>query len=57
MSDMSYRDCGGLHHYFVATDAATDAGKVLVFLVCTACGDGKKVEFEVGQATSVSHKK
>ena len=49
--------CEGTHRFFVANDAATDAGKVIIFLVCTACGEGKKVEFEVGQTTSVSLKK
>jgi hypothetical protein len=50
-------DCYGKHRFFVANDAATDSGKVIIFLVCTACGEGKKVEFEVGATTSVSIKK
>lgn len=49
--------CQGTHRFFVAQDAATDAGKVLIFLVCTACGEGKKVEFEVGPSASISIKK
>ena len=56
-------DCTGQHRYFVATDAATlglttpNSATVMVFLVCTACGEGRKVEFEVGNATRVSIKK
>ena len=50
-------NCGGLHRFFVATDAATDSGRVIVFLVCTACGEGKKVEFEVANATAVTLKR
>ena len=50
-------ECGGMHRYFVANDAATDAGRVIIFLVCTACGGGKKVEFEVSSGASVSIKK
>jgi hypothetical protein len=50
-------ECIGTHRFFVANDAATDAGKVIIFLVCTACGEGKKVEFEVGLSTSVQIKK
>jgi len=38
--------CTGTHRYFVANDAAAE-GKVIVFLVCTSCGEGKKLEFEV----------
>ena len=41
--------CEGTHRFFVANDAATDSGKVIIFLVCTACGEGKKVDFEVGE--------
>ena len=50
-------NCEGQHRYFVANDAATDSGKVLIFLVCTACGEGKKIVFEVGPADTVSIKK
>jgi len=50
-------ECTGTHRFFVANDAATDEGKVLIFLVCTACGESKKVEFEVGKTTSVTIKK
>lgn len=49
--------CNGQHRFFCANDAATDTGKVIIFLVCTACGEGKKVEFEVEKAASVSIKK
>lgn len=54
---LSENECEGTHRFFCANDAATDNGKVIIFLVCTACGKGKKVEFEVGPSTSVSIKK
>jgi len=43
-------ECNGTHHYFVVNDAASE-GKVFVFLACTACGEGKKLEFEVADKT------
>ena len=50
-------ECRGTHRFFCANDAATDKGRVIIFLVCTACGEGKKVEFEVGNTTNVTVKK
>lgn len=38
--------CNGSHHYFVAQDASYQ-GNVYVLLVCTACGDARKVEFKI----------
>jgi len=36
----------GWHRYFVAQDASYN-GKVFILLVCTACGEPKKVEFTI----------
>lgn len=46
MSNLKTLECSGEHHYFVAQDASYQ-GKVFILLVCTACGDARKVEFEV----------
>lgn len=38
--------CEGSHRYFVAQDASYN-GKVFILLVCTACGNPKKIEFSI----------
>lgn len=43
--------CTGNHRYFVASDASHD-GAVIVFLVCTGCGEGKRVDFQVASKAS-----
>ena len=40
--------CGGTHHFYVADTGTVELeGKVIVILVCTACGEGKFHEFKV----------
>lgn len=41
--------CGGEHRYFVADRAATALPAVMhIFIVCTACGDSKDLQFPIG---------
>lgn len=43
--------CAGEHHYFVAeTGTVENEGKVCVVVVCTACGEGKLLEFFVSNS-------
>lgn len=46
--DNSSMYCEGQHHYYVAeTGTVESEGKVCVIVVCTACGEGKLLEFPV----------
>ena len=41
------RDCNGQHRFFVAETGIDADGKIIIILVCTACGEGIKREFAV----------
>lgn len=42
------KDCGGRHRYFVASTIGVEQeGKVVILVVCTACGDTFSEDFQV----------
>ena len=47
-------NCTGEHRFFVAdvavVEEANGTAKVCPIIVCTACGEGKKLEFKVSDA-------
>ena len=40
-------NCRGEHHYYAAETGLDAKGRVVVILICTACGNPLKHEFEV----------
>jgi hypothetical protein len=40
-------NCEGSHRFFVAETGIDAEGKIVIILVCTACGEGIKREFAV----------